>query len=211
MCKSLAYFEDAIQADPAYALAYHGAALVYILRCTLDDLRPNEALAKADEYLARGLQCPQRPAMVYNTLAMLRTFQRRWREADQASRTALELEPNNPYVRMIHAQLLYCRGRQTEAIEEAKRAVDLDPTQPRTHMHLVKALYYARQFEECVRAGDAGLDVRPDPYLAFYSSFALIALQRKEEALRRAENARRQGSPAHPALLMRQFDGRSSL
>ena len=59
MRKSLACFEEAIHADPTYALAYHGAALVYILRCTLDDLRPKEALAKADEYLARGLCCPQ--------------------------------------------------------------------------------------------------------------------------------------------------------
>ena len=193
MRKSLAYFEEAIQADPAYALAYHGAALVYILRCTLDDLRPKEALAKADQYLTAGLQCPQRPAMVYNTLAMLRTFQRRWSEADQASRTALELEPGNPYVRMIHAQLLYCCGQHNESIEEAKKSVDLDPTQPRTHMHLVRALYYARRFEECVRAGDAGLDVCPDPYLAFYSSFALIALGQTEEALRRAEKVRRPG------------------
>ena len=60
-------------------------------------------------------------------------------------------------------------------------------------MHLVKALYYARQFEECVRAGDDGLDVCPDPYIAFYSSFALIALGRNEEALRRAEKVRRPG------------------
>ncbi len=194
MRKSLAYFEEAIQADPAYALAYHGAALVYILRCTLDDLRPKEALAKAEEYLARGLQCPQRPAMVYNTLAFLRTFQRRWQAADEASRTALQLEPNNPYVRMIRAQLLYCHGQRAESIEEAKRSVDLGPTQPRTHMHLVKALYYARQFEEAVRAGDAGLDVCPDPYIAFYSSFALIALGRNEEALQRAEKVRRPGT-----------------
>ena len=194
MRKSLAYFEEAMQADPAYALAYHGAALVYILRCTLDDLRPKEALARADEYLAKGLQCPQRPAMVYNTLAFLRTFQRRWQAADEASRTALQLEPKNPYVRMIRAQFLYCRGQQAESIEEAKRAVDLDPTQPRTHMHLVKALYYARQFEECVRAGDAGLDVCPDPYITFYSSFALIALGRTDEALRRAEKVKRPGT-----------------
>lgn len=193
MRKSLAYFEEAIQVDPAYALGYHGAALVYILRCTLDDLHPLEALRKADDYLSSGLQCPQRPAMLYNTLTLLRTFQRRWDEADRASRSALELEARNPYVRMIHAQLLYCRGRHPEAIEEARRAVDLDPTQPRTHMHLVKALYYARQFEDCVRAGDAGLDVCPDPYIAFYSAFALIELKRNGEVLQRAERVRRPG------------------
>ena len=44
--------------------------------------------------------------------------------------TALNLEPNNPYVRMIYAQLLYCRGQHNESIKEAKRSVDLDPTQP---------------------------------------------------------------------------------
>lgn len=195
MRKSLAYFEEAIQLDPAYALAYHGAALVYILRCLLDDLRPAEALPRADEYLARGLACPQKPAMVYNTLAMLRTFQRRWAEAEKASLTAMKLEQTNPYVRMIRAQLLYCRGQHDNAVEEARRAVDLDPTQPRTHMHLVKALYYARRFDECVCAGDAGLDVCPDPYIAFYTAFALIAMGRPDDALHRAERVKRAGSP----------------
>ena len=43
-------------------------------------------------------------------------------------------------------------------------------------MHLTKALYYARRFEECISAGEAGLDVCADPYTAFYSAFALIAI-----------------------------------
>ncbi len=55
MLKSLAYFEEAIALDPSYPLAYHGAALVYILRCLVDDVRPLDAFAKADAYLTKGL------------------------------------------------------------------------------------------------------------------------------------------------------------
>lgn len=195
MLKSLTYFEEAMQLDPSYSLAYHGAALVHILRCLVDDLRPLDAFAKADAYLTRGLECPQKSAMVFNTLAMLRTFQRRWEEAERASQSAMELEERNPFVRMIRAQLFYCLGQHDKAIHEAKTAVDLDPTQPRTHMHLTKALYYARRFEECISAGETGLDVCADPYTAFYSSFALIALGKPSQALRLAERFRRPGTP----------------
>ena len=195
MLKSLSYFEEAIQLDPTYPLAYHGAALVHILLCLTDDLRPHDAFAAADVYLTKGLECPQKSAMVYNTLAMLRTFQRRWEDAERASQTAMKLECSNPFVRMIRAQLLYCLGQHDQAISEAKSAVNLDPTQPRTHMHLTKALYYARRFEECISAGEAGLDVCADSYTAFYSAFALIAIGKPRQALRLADRFRRPGTP----------------
>ncbi len=133
--------------------------------------------------------------MVFNTLAMLRTFQRRWEEAERASQSAMELEERNPFVRMIRAQLFYCLGQHDQAIHEAKTAVDLDPTQSRTHMHLTKGFYYARRFPECIAAGEAGLDVCADAYTAFYSSFALIAMGKPSQALRLAERFRRPGTP----------------
>ena len=161
MQKSLAFFKEAMALDPLYPLAYHGAALTCILRCLLDDLCPREALPAADEYLQQGLRCPQKEAMVFNTLAMLRTFERRWDEAEEASGEALTLEPGNPHVRMIRAQLFSCRGRHDEAIQEASTAVDLDPVHARAHMHLTMSLYYARQWEACVRAGEGGIGSMP--------------------------------------------------
>ncbi len=194
MQKSLAFFEEAIALDPSYPLPYHGAALVCILRCLLDDLRPKEALPTADGFLQRGLRCPQKAGMVYNTLAMLRTFERRWDEAENASREALALEPDNSYVRMIRAQLLSCRGQHEAAVQEASTAVDLDPVQSRAHMHLIMTLYYARRWQDCVRAGRAGLEVCPDPYIGIYTSLALLELDSPEEALKISAQTRRSGN-----------------
>jgi tetratricopeptide (TPR) repeat protein len=193
MQKSLAFFKEAIALDPLYPLAYHGAALTCILRCLLDDLCPREALPAADDYLQQGLRCPRREAMVFNTLAMLRTFERRWDEAEEASAEAVALEPENPHVRMIRAQLLSCRGRHDEAVQEASAAVDLDPVHARAHMHLTMSLYYARQWEACVCAGRAGLEVCPDPYIGIYTSLALLELGRPEEALQLNLQTRRSG------------------
>ena len=193
MQKSLAFFKEAMALDPLYPLAYHGAALTCILRCLLDDLRPREALPAADEYLQQGLRCPQREAMVFNTLAMLRTFERRWDEAEVASHEAATLEPGNPHVRMIRAQLLSCRGRHDEAVQEAWAAVDLDPVNTRAHMHLAMCFYYARKWEACVRAGRAGLEVCPDPYIGIYTSLALLELGKPDEALQLNRQTRRSG------------------
>ena len=194
MQKSLAFFREAIALDPSYPLAYHGAALVSILRCLQDDLRPREALAEADAYLQQGLNCPQHAAMVYNTLALLRTFERRWDEADEASRKALALEPENPHVRMIRAQLLSCLGQHGEAIHEARLAVDLDPVHARSHMHLTKALLHARRWEACVQAGKNALEVCPDPYIGIYASQALLEMNKPQEAMELNIKTRRAGN-----------------
>ena len=193
MQKSLSFFKEAMALDPLYPLAYHGAALTCILRCLLDDLRPLEALQVADDYLQQGLRCPQKEAMVFNTLAMLRTFERRWDEAEEASAEAVALEPNNPHVRMIRAQLMSCRGRHDEAVQEASAAVDLDPVNTRAHMHLTMCFYYARKWEACVGAGRAGLEVCPDPYIGIYTSLALLELGRPEEAVQLNTQTRRSG------------------
>ena len=120
---------------------------------------------------------------MYNTLALLRTFERRWDEADEASRRALALEPDNPNIRMVRAELLSCLGQHDEAIEEATLAVDLDPVHLRSHMHLTKALLYARKWEACVQAGKNGLEVCPDPYIGIYASQALLEMGKPQEAL----------------------------
>ena len=193
MQKSLAFFKEAMALDPLYPLPYHGAALTCILRCLLDDLPPREALRAADDYLQQGLRCPQKEAMVFNTLAMLRTFERRWDEAEEASGEAVAREPENPHVRMIRAQLWSCRGRHDEAIQEASAAVDLDPVHRRAHMHLTMCFLYARKWEACVRAGRAALEVCPDPYIGIYTSLALLELGRPEEALQLNLQNRRSG------------------
>ena len=193
MQKSLAFFKEAMALDPLYPLAYHGAALTCILRCLLDDMCPREALPAADDYLQQGLRCPQKEAMVFNTLAMLRTFERRWDEAEEASREAVALEPYNPHVCMIRAQLMSCRGRHDEAVQEASTAIDLDPVHTRAHMHLTMCLYYARKWEACIRAGSAGLEVCPDPYIGIYTSLALLGLDRPKEALQLNLQTRRYG------------------
>lgn len=193
MRNSLVFFEQAMRLDPEYPLPYHGAALTYILRCLLDDLHPTEALSIADRYLQQGLRTAQRSGMLLNTLAMLRTFERRWDEADKASQEALALEPENPFVHMIRAQLLTCRGQHEDAIREASLAVDLDPVQARAHMHLTMALYYARRWDACVQAGNTGLEVCPDPYIGIYASLALLELRRPEEALALNLRTRRSG------------------
>jgi tetratricopeptide (TPR) repeat protein len=95
---------------------------------------------------------------------------------------------------MIRAQLLSCRGRHDEAIQEASIAVDLDPVHTRAHMHLTMCLYYARNWEACVRAGRAGLEVCPDPYIGIYTSLALLELGRLDEALQLNLQTRRSGS-----------------
>lgn len=106
----------------------------------------------------------------------------------------MALEPENPHIHMIRAQLLICLGQHEEAIREARLAVDLDPVHLRSHMHLTKALLHARKWEACVQAGKNGLEVCPDAYISIYASQALLEMGKPQEALELNLKTKRAGS-----------------
>jgi len=106
--------------------------------------------------------------MLHSTLGMLRMYQWRWAESEQAHRRAISLEPTNAFPHMAYPILCSLLGRHDEALSHAGKAVELDPLDLMTNFRLVQANYYARRYDEAVRTGRIAIELTPDsPYTYF--------------------------------------------
>jgi TolB-like protein/Tfp pilus assembly protein PilF len=192
--KALQYFDEAIQADPSYALSYHGAAVVHILDTLLGASAPGDGMTKAESLLDKGLAIQTDSAMLQNTLGMLRMFQWRWLEAEQAYRRAIALESSNPHSHMMFALHHSFSGRHQEAWQEARTALDLDPVDPMMNFRVVQAAYYARRYDVAIQSARTAIDLAPDfqPPWSYLAS-ALLATGQMEEAWTTTQKAKELG------------------
>jgi len=87
---------------------------------------------------------------------------RRWDEADEKIRRAIELAPDDPASHFALGSWLLRRGHTEQAVASLSRALELDPTYPGIHLHLGKAALARRDFAEARRQLRAELLLRPD-------------------------------------------------
>jgi tetratricopeptide (TPR) repeat protein len=180
-----------MQADPGYALPYHGAAVVCILDTLLGVLAPCDGMARAERLLEKGLAIQKDSAMLQNTLAMLRMFQWRWQESEEAYRRAIDLEPANPHPHMMYALHHSFSGRHEEAWKEARTALDLDLVDPMMNFRVVQAAYYARRYDDAIQSAHTAIDLAPEFHPPrSYLAFALLAAGHAGQAWTAAQKAR---------------------
>ncbi len=181
--RAFEYFQEAIRLEPGYVEPYHGAAMYYIVSAVFGALPPQTALLDAGDLVAKGLVLDANSVMLHAILGMVRMFQWRWTESEQAHRHAMSLEPANAFPHMMYPFLCSLLGRHEEAVSHAAKAVELDPLDLMTNYRLVQANYYARRYEEAVRTGRIAIELAPDsPYTHFYLALSLAALGGSEEA-----------------------------
>jgi eukaryotic-like serine/threonine-protein kinase len=149
--QSLAKFEEALAADPGYALAYAGLADAYSTLGNTGALPPSEAYPKARAAARQGLALDDSLADLHASLGyVLRFYDWDWPATERAFLRALELNPGYATGRRWYAQFLSGMGRHEEAIAEAERALELDPLSLITHTAVGDVLFYARRYERAI-------------------------------------------------------------
>src|SRR5438132_2088672 len=130
--KSRQYYQQAIELDPNYALAYAGLADFYGFAFGFGLLPPEEKWAKAQEDNAKkALELDPALGEAYNSLASDKLYYHRdWPGAERNFRRGLELSPNFAEMHAHYAFCLVLFGRNEEALAEMLRALDLDPLSP---------------------------------------------------------------------------------
>lgn len=181
--RAFEYFHEAIRLEPSYAEPYYGAAMFYNVSAAFGALPPESALREAEELLAKGLALDENSASLHGSLGILRMYQWRWTESEQAHRRAISLEPANAFPHMMYAVLCSFLGRHEEALLHAGKAVELDPLDLMTNFRLLQANYYARRNQEAVRCGRIAIELTPDsPYTYLYLAMSLAAVGLKDDA-----------------------------
>jgi len=190
--RAVEYQQEAIRLEPDWAEPYYGAAMSYIVRTIYGELPPGTALPEAENLVSKGLSLDENSAILHSTLGMLRMFQWRWAESEEAHRRAISLEPANAFPHQCYPILCSFLGRHDEAVFHASKAVELDPLDLMTNFRLVQANYYARRYDEAVRAGRIAIELTPDsPYTYFYLALSLAVLGSNEEAWEMASMGRK--------------------
>jgi DNA-binding winged helix-turn-helix (wHTH) protein/TolB-like protein/Tfp pilus assembly protein PilF len=164
--KGIAYFEQAIAVDPAYALAYVELANAYRAMVMTNDARPGDVMPKAKAAALKAVELDESLAEAHNALAMT-AF---WYDFDRVTAEkhhlrAIELNPRSQQARFAYAHLLSNTGRHTEAISEIKRALELEPVSLVTNALHGQILHFAGDDGEALRVLRATGEMEPNYWL----------------------------------------------
>jgi TolB-like protein/DNA-binding winged helix-turn-helix (wHTH) protein/tetratricopeptide (TPR) repeat protein len=188
--RRIAWFDDAIKKDPAFAQAYVGLASAYGALGTVFVGAPaSETRPKVINAARKALELDPDLADAHVLLADIYMRQWKWAEAEAEYRRALDLNPNDAAAHDGFSDWLLCHGHMDEALAWARRARDLDPLGPSGHT-IAWTLLNARRYDEAIRQFRDVLAVRPDDRFPLWPlGWALICNHQAEEAIPVLEKA----------------------
>ena len=147
--KAAEYFQQAIDKDPTYALAYSGLADSYALLPNYSGGRPEEYFPKAKAAALKAVQLDDNLAEGHTSLAnILISFE--WNVADSTRefKRAIELNPNYATAHHWYSDGPLLSTRQfDESIAEMKRAQEIDPLSLIINGELGANYIYAGQYD----------------------------------------------------------------
>jgi TolB-like protein/Tfp pilus assembly protein PilF len=189
--KALSYFEQAIEQDPSYALAYVGVADCYDLMGWYDYLAPERAFPKAMAAVHRALAMDDSLAEAHATAGWLCVnYEWSWDCAEKEYKRALALNPGYATAHQWYAEYLSYMGRHEESISHGRRAVGLDPLSIIINNDLGQVLYYARESDRAIEQLQKPLEMDSDFAISHYFlSFAHLQNHEYTQAIRAAHKA----------------------
>jgi len=105
--KGIAYYEQAIAADPAYALAYVEMSNAYRAMVLTGDARPAEIMPKANTAAIKAVELDDTLAEAWTALANSSFwYDWHWRKAEMSLQKSLELDPGSAQAHALYGHLL---------------------------------------------------------------------------------------------------------
>ena len=168
--KSIEAYQQAIQKDPKYALAYAGLASSYALlgQVPYDDLAPSDAKPKAREAAKKALELDPELAEAHAVLGNV-AFSYDWNfeTAEQEFQRAISLGPNNPISHHWFGHYCMARNRLPQALEENSHTLELDPVSPLFNTTRAEIKYNMRDYDAAIEQGRRTIEQYPTYPLAY--------------------------------------------
>lgn len=168
--KAIEYFNQAIEQDPNFALAYAGLADSYVLLPGYGAGSPEESYPKAKSAAKKALEIdeglPEAHAALANSL-----FLADWNfaESNREFQRAIELNPNYAAAHHWYAGNLLIMAKFDDAVAEMNRAQELDPLSLIINTELGTTYLYARQYDRSIEQLRKTLQMDQSFYFAHYS------------------------------------------
>jgi len=149
VAEGIRFFEQAIDADPGYALAYTGLADSYALALDYRSVPVHEGFEHAKFYARKALELDEGLAEAHASLAWsLFIYDWDWPGATAEFRRSIELDPRYSTAYQWYAFLLASQGNLEDALIAAHTAQEVDPGSVSIRRGLGYVYYYARRFEQ---------------------------------------------------------------
>ena len=149
LARSLEYFQQALQKDPGYVLAWSGVADAYDRLGSWGVLPRSEAAPRARAAAERALELDNTMAGPLVSLAAVKMdYDWDWSGAEQLFRQAIQLSPNSGRAHLRYAHLLAVIGRKQEGVAEMRLARQADPLDSVVAANLDWLLYLSHRYEE---------------------------------------------------------------
>jgi tetratricopeptide (TPR) repeat protein len=149
--QAAAFYQQAIENDPNYALAYSGLAETYVLFSSYDVAPATDSMPQAKAAALRALEIDDTLAEAHTALGFyLSNYEWDRDGSERAYRRAIELKPNYSTAHHWLGADLGNLKRFDESIAEMRRAEELDPLSPIIGTNLGDMLVHARRYDEAI-------------------------------------------------------------
>jgi TolB-like protein/Tfp pilus assembly protein PilF len=166
--RAVEYFNQAIEKDPNYALAYAGLADAYY---GLGDVKyaPRESMPKMKAAAQKALEIDETLGEAHNSLAIVSyVYEWDWSTAEREFKRAIDLNPGYVFAHHQYGWLLALSGRQTEATSELTRALQLDPLSLLITVDNNVPYVLSKQYDRGLEFAQKGEEMDPNFFLAHY-------------------------------------------
>jgi TolB-like protein/DNA-binding winged helix-turn-helix (wHTH) protein/Tfp pilus assembly protein PilF len=161
--RAVSYFEEAIQLDPSYALAWVGLSRALFRQADRGGVSLIEGRRRAREAVQQALALDPNLAEAHAHIGQIkRQADWDWTGANASLRRALELDPGNSAVLNLAAGLAISFGRFEEAVELNRRAIALDPLNAAVRGSLAETCSIMGRQEEAEVEFKKALELAPD-------------------------------------------------
>jgi TolB-like protein/Tfp pilus assembly protein PilF len=160
--KSIEAFEQAIEIDTSFALAYTGIADAYFRLSNIHS-SPREVLPKAKEAALKAIEIDSDLAEAHSSLGLLRVYyDHDWAAAEREFSRALELNPDLTLAHQRYGTYLKLMGRFDESMAHYKQALELDPFSLQININLATIHYLKGDPETAIAHLKKTLELEPN-------------------------------------------------
>ncbi len=165
--KAIDYFQQAIEIDPNYALAYVGLTQAYLPMALTSGVPSWEVMPKAKAVALRAVELDDTLAESHATLGLITFwYDWDWETSEKQYLRALELNPNSAAAHFGYAHLLSNTARHEQALAEIKLSRERDPVSLVTNALEGQILFFAGRSDESLDQLNKTIDLNPNFWLS---------------------------------------------
>jgi TolB-like protein len=160
--QAISLFEQAIEIDPQFALAYAGLADCHALLNWYQEPPPPDAWENAKKAATKAVALDDKLAEAHVSLAFVKFhYERDYTASENEFRRAINLKHNYATAHQWYSFLLSAQGRHDEAVNVMRRAEELEPRSAVIANAVANVLFHARRFDESIVQAKRSLEIDP--------------------------------------------------